>query len=344
MHTWNKRQPIQVAFINRCPMEGHYSLESYFKRIGDSLRTLGVKLESHTSPYASKGLISRLKIIRFAHQHQADINHITGDIHFAALGTDPARTVVTVADCGRLHQLSGIKREIMRQLWYRKPLQRVAAVTVISEAVKEDLLTWIPELNPAHVHVVPVSISPLFTFSAKSFNRTSPRILQVGTTPNKNIPRLIEAMDSLSATLVVIGRLDEALQQLLIRYNIHYENHSGISEQAVADIYRSADLVSFASTLEGFGMPILEAQAVGRPVLTSNCASMPDVAGKGALLVDPFSVASIRAGLIRLIEDEPLRHELIQHGLTNIHRFSSDEIAAQYLRIYQGLLQTPDQS
>jgi len=328
----------RIAFINRRPVEGQYSLESYFKRIGESLRSLGVDLRSCTSPYNSKGLIPRLKIIRFANQQQETINHITGDIHFAALGLDPSRTVVTVADCGRLHQLTGIKKELLRQIWFELPLRKVAAITVISQSVKEDLLNWVPTLSPEVIHVIPVSISPIFTYSERIFNHSNPRILQIGTKANKNLPRLIQAMQGLDATLVIIGKLDKDLLRLLSAYNIRYENHSGLSEVEVVDLYRSSDLLAFASTLEGFGMPILEAQAIGRPVLTSNCTSMPDVAGGGALLVDPYSVSSIRSGLIRLIEDGSLREELITRGLSNINRFSSDAIAAQYLQVYQSIL------
>jgi glycosyltransferase involved in cell wall biosynthesis len=137
---------------------------------------------------------------------------------------------------------------------------------------------------------------------------------------------------------VIIGRLDENLKQLLAQHQIRYENHRNVSEDEVVSLYQSVDLVAFASTLEGFGMPILEAQATGRPVLTSNCTSMPDVAGAGALLVDPYSVASIRAGLLRLIEDEAYRQELITSGQDNIRRFSSEAIAARYLELYESLL------
>ena len=329
---------LRVAFINRRPVSGQYSLESYFQRIGESLESLGVAVEPCTSPFFSQGLISRLKTIHYARKHQEDINHITGDIHFAALGLDPARTVVTVADCGRLHQLSGIKRELLRQIWFQLPLTRVAAVTVISEAVKDDLLAWVPDLDPDHIHVVPVSISPNFVFSPKPFNHKRPRILQVGTKSNKNLPRLIDAMSGLNAILVIIGVLDEALRILLASRNIHFENYIALSEKDVVNLYRGVDLLAFPSTLEGFGMPILEAQATGRPVLTSNCTSMPDVAGDGALLIDPYSVDSIRAGLIRLMEDEAFRDQLIKQGLRNTQRFSSDAIAADYLRIYRSLI------
>ncbi|MFN7898873.1 MAG: glycosyltransferase family 4 protein [Synechococcaceae cyanobacterium] len=329
---------MRVSLINRLPIEGFYSIEGYFQRTTQSLKSLGVEITSHTSPYASQGLLKRLKIVRFASRHQSDITHISGDIHFAALGTDPSRTVVTVHDCGRLHQLSGIPREILRQVWFQLPLRRVAAVTVISQAVKDDLLRWVPDLNPARIHIVPVSISSAFSFSAKPFNHQNPRILQVGTAPNKNIARLAAALEGMDATLVIIGRLNPDLEAVLDQHGIRYENHRNISELEVVELYRGADLLAFVSTLEGFGMPILEAQAIGRPVVTSNCTSMPEVAGGAALLVDPYSVESIRAGLRQVIEDGTYRDNLIARGRENIQRFSSDAIAAQYLSIYEALL------
>lgn len=329
---------IAVSFVSRRPIEGFYSLESYFERVRASLLRLGVEVQHHVSPFTSQGLLNRLRIVRFARRHQGDLVHVTGDIQFAAFGTDPARTVVTVADCGRLHQLRGWKRELLRQFWFRLPLRRVAAITVISEAVKDDLLRWVPELDPTRIHVVPVSISPAFRYSPQPFNSRSPRILQVGTTANKNVARLAQALHGIDCTLVVIGRLGGDLAQLLNDQGIRVENHWDIGEEQVIEQYRRADLVAFASTLEGFGMPILEAQAMGRPVVTSNCTSMPYVAGDGAVLVDPLSVASIRAGLLRVIEDDAFRSELIERGRRNVCRFDSDAIASLYLDLYRSLM------
>jgi glycosyltransferase involved in cell wall biosynthesis len=91
----------------------------------------------------------------------------------------------------------------------------------------------------------------------------------------------------------------------------------------------------FASTYEGFGLPIIEANAVGRPVVTSHLWSMPEVAGKSALLVDPYDVASIRDGVLSIIEDAHLRSVLIKNGLENIKRFRLSLIAEQYSALYQ---------
>ena len=340
-HPSCKASRLKVAFINRCPKDGHYSIESYFANVAKALRPYPIELKSCTSPYDSKSLIPRLRTMQFARLNQGDITHITGDIHFAALGLNHQRTVVTVHDCGRLHQTKSLRREVLRQFWFELPLTRVGAVTVVSPEVKNDLLNWVPNLKPDKVHVVPVCISPLYGFSAKPFNSSTPRILHIGSTPNKNLVRLIESMQGLKATLVVVGKLDSRLKELLVTRNINYENHANLTSSQVVEVYRSIDILSFVSTFEGFGMPILEAQATGRPVLTSNCSSMPYVAGDSALLVDPFSVESIRAGLMELIRDSTLRDTLVARGSENIQRFSADVIAKQYLQIYDSLISSP---
>ena len=99
--------------------------------------------------------------------------------------------------------------------------------------------------------------------------------------------------------------------------------------------YQSCDLVSFISTFEGFGMPIIEANSVERVVLTSNISSMPEVAGEAALLVDPFDIAAIRNGIQRIINDGQLREQLIQAGRKNKLRFQSGTIAQQYYNLYK---------
>ena len=139
-------------------------------------------------------------------------------------------------------------------------------------------------------------------------------------------------------SLVIVGHLTPDLNRLLAASRIRFENYERLSEEEVVDLYRSVDLVSFVSTLEGFGMPILEAQAIGRPVLTSNCSSMPEVAGQGALQVDPTSVQSIRDGLQRLLQDDTLRADLTSYGIMNVDRFSTASIASQYVWIYRSIL------
>jgi glycosyltransferase involved in cell wall biosynthesis len=84
-------------------------------------------------------------------------------------------------------------------------------------------------------------------------------------------------------------------------------------------------------------MPILEAQATGRVVVTSNISSMPEVAGEGAQQVDPNDVESICTGILKVIHDSDFRNNLIQKGFINIRRFESNHVAGKYLELYRAL-------
>ena len=84
-------------------------------------------------------------------------------------------------------------------------------------------------------------------------------------------------------------------------------------------------------------MPILEANAVGRPVVTSNISSMPEVAGNAACLVDPYDVSKIRDGIFRVIQDGTFRNTLINNGIKNVSRFDPLVIARQYFNLYKSI-------
>ena len=98
----------------------------------------------------------------------------------------------------------------------------------------------------------------------------------------------------------------------------------------------SAGLV-YASFYEGFGLPIIEAMQAGVPVITSNCSSMPEVAGTAALLVDPGSVDDIARAMVRLIEESGLRQRLIDAGVKRAGEFSWERAAAETLAVYRKL-------
>jgi glycosyltransferase involved in cell wall biosynthesis len=91
----------------------------------------------------------------------------------------------------------------------------------------------------------------------------------------------------------------------------------------------------FPSLYEGFGLPVLEAMACGAPVLTSNCSSLPEVAGQAALLVNPHDTAQMGEDLVRMITDADLRHQLIERGYRQIQQFSWDKAAEQVIEILE---------
>ena len=104
------------------------------------------------------------------------------------------------------------------------------------------------------------------------------------------------------------------------------------------ELYHQCNMLSFISTHEGFGMPIIEAQATGRPVVTSNLSSMPEVAGKGALLVNPYDINDIKLKILSIMKNDSLRDNLIELGFENVKRFKKEVIAEQYLNLYHEIL------
>jgi glycosyltransferase involved in cell wall biosynthesis len=110
-----------------------------------------------------------------------------------------------------------------------------------------------------------------------------------------------------------------------------------VPEHTLAALYRLASVFAFPSLYEGFGLPPLEAMACGTPVLTSSISSLPEVVGDAALLVDPYSVEDIAAGLRRLLDDEALRADLVTRGRARAGDFSWERsvkaIHASYLKV-----------
>ena len=96
-------------------------------------------------------------------------------------------------------------------------------------------------------------------------------------------------------------------------------------------------MVTFPSFYEGFGMPILEANMVGIPVLASNIDVLHEVADNAAYFVNPYSIDDIRHGIIELLDNNKLRNSLIANGKVNIKRFSPQNIAEQYKSLYRQL-------
>jgi len=286
------------------------------------------------SSFLSLGLWRRVFNIIEAAFRQGDVNHVTGDVHFLTYMLKHKRTMLTIHDCASLQRLHGVKRWIFWLFWYWLPLQCSSVVTVISESTKRELLSFV-HCDAEKIHVIYDCIPEYFCPDEHEFNIFCPRILQVGTPKNKNIERVAAALAGIQCRWVVIGRLSIAQCTMIENYGISYENVFDLSDEALLEQYRLADMLVFASTHEGFGLPIIEANAIGRPVVTSTLYSMPEIAGDAACLVDPYDVGSIRAGIIRVIENADYRDSLVKAGFCNVKRFRPAVIAEQYASLYR---------
>lgn len=297
----------------------------------------GIIVEPKICPHISQGLFPRLVNLAYTFLNRAEINHITGDVHYLALGLNPKKTLLTIHDCETVRRRKGYSRFFIYWLWYKLPCLWVRRITTISEFTRDDLIN-LTRCDPKKIRVVYDIISDAYQPCPKPFNVKCPTVLQVGAAHNKNIPRLAEALHGLSCKLRVIGKLKPEQIEVLDAYKIDYSYVYNLDESALVKEYEGCDMLAFVSTYEGFGMPILEAQSVGRPVVTSNVCSMPEVGADAVCYVDPYNVNSIREGILKIINDERCRKQLVEKGFVNVKRFSPQAIAEEYFNIYKELL------
>lgn len=327
-----------VMFFRKSRDGANYSIERSFK---ETIAAFPIKIQEsllrYEMSYYSNGVIPRLRMMNEARQVQGVVNHITGDINFMSLALPGNKTMLTVLDCGFMRHPNPVVRWILSWLWLKLPVRHCKIITAISEATKQEIIKF-TKCPGEKIRVVPILITSDMHQCPKVFNIQKPRILHIGSAPNKNLIRHIKALKGINCTLHIVGKLNAEVLAVLEDSELEYENSFDISDEEVRHAYESCDLLLFASTLEGFGMPILEAQTVGRPVITSNLSSMPEVAGVAACLVDPWSIDSIRAGVIRLIEDGEYRQFLIEAGFENVKRFQATTIANMYSDLYEELI------
>jgi len=100
-------------------------------------------------------------------------------------------------------------------------------------------------------------------------------------------------------------------------------------------IYSQSQVFLYPSLRESFGIPMLEAMACGVPVITSNTSSMPEVAGNGALIIDPFKPEEITDAIIQILNNQTMREELIENGFKQAAKFSWKAMAESVLEIYR---------
>jgi len=328
-----KQSAVEVVHFQRKPDVGHYALENFAASIREHVSD-AVRVRLEVCPHLSCGVMPRAKSVLHARRRQGDVNHITGDVHFLALGLEKRRTILSINDCVPLPRLRGLKRWVARLFWFRLPVRHAAVITTISEATRDELMQHIRGVSKEAIRVIYISIDPQFEPDPKEFPGGKVRILQMGAMPNKNVVRLCQALEGIDCVLDIVGKLDAATTEALEKHGICYEASHHLSDGEVREKYRQCDMVSFVSTYEGFGMPIVEANTVERPVVTSTVCSMPEVAGDAACLVDPYDVEAIRAGFLRVINDADYRNALIEAGRKNRLRFSPDRIARQYEELY----------
>lgn len=263
--------------------------------------------------------------------------------------------VVTVHDLG-YHVYPAMHPRRQRLYLEASTRWSVAAATqviAVSQATREDLASFYrtPAAKVAVVHEAappPVTVDPAALANMRDrYALHRSYALFVGTLqPRKNVQRLAQAFAALARSgnadfdLVLAGGPGWLSDDLVagldaLAADCRLRRLGYVPDDDLPALYAGARMFCFPSLYEGFGLPVLEAQSYGAPVMTANRSALPEIAGDAALYVDPTDVDAIAAAMLRLSQDEALRHELIGAGYENVKRFSWTQAAAATLAVLE---------
>lgn len=277
------------------------------------------------------------------------IDYFISPDSFLALGSKTPQHLV-VHDLAFEHHPEGIPSLVAK--YYKKYLpqfcKKANRIITVSEFTKQDV---IKQYQIAEDKIDAILNGVDFTFSAVSednkknirqeLTQEKPFFVYLGAMhPRKNISNLLLAFESFKKNtgsdfkLVLVGRkawhneeMEQVYNQLTCKDDIVFTGR--VTDERLVEILSSAYALTYIPFFEGFGLPIIEAQACGIPVICSNTSSMPEVLGDGGLKVDPYDITSISDAMSEIV-NETLYLDLKQKAKLNAQKFNWDTTASQF--------------
>ena len=267
--------------------------------------------------------------------------------------------VVTIHDLSYLHFPELFKKNDLYQLanWTKYSIKGAKHIIAVSQATKDDIVKSY-HIDPSKITVTyegydqnrfkPQSKSQIERIK-KQYKIKGDYIIFVGTLqPRKNLERLIEAYGSLiqdtgykiqGTKLVICGKKGWLYDQIFTKVkDLNLEEKivftGYVPDSDLPALISGAKVYALPSLWEGFGIPVIEAQACGVPVVVSNTSSLPEIVGESGVMVDPENVESITNGIKKALEPKT-RMILVEKGFKNIKRFSWEDCARKTLRVLE---------
>jgi len=279
----------------------------------------------------------------------------------------PAPSVISIMDLSFFKFPEMFKKKDLVQLksWTAYSVKNATKILTISQASKNDIIRYYKVPEEKVVVTYPGLGQKLATTETwkimentkkikKKYGIEGDYILYVGTLqPRKNLSRLIEAFGKLKTQNLPAGRQGSKLKLVIAgKKGWLYEDifqkvkdldlekyviFTGfVPDKDLPALYQGAKCFVLVSLYEGFGIPVLEAMSLGCPVVISNVSSLPEVGGKAAIYVDPYSVKDIARGIKEALElNDADRQNLVKKGLEQVKKFSWEKCAKETLRVLE---------
>ena len=331
----NKKINNNIVLIYRSSKNKRYSIETLFSSLDEFKNIFRVEL-----PAELNSVSNFFRLVFFSFKIKQKRIHITGDVHYMSILLFWKKIIITIHDLNHYESLNGYKKNIYGFIWFSLPMRIAKKIVAISPYTKFQIQKHF-NISEKKIIVIPNSFKKFN--SQLSFVKKDTldfKILCIGNAENKNIERLIYAIEGIdNITLRLIGKQPIKILQLLKIKRINFSETHNLNREELELEYKSSNVLYFASIKEGFGLPILEAQSLGLPVITSNTTAMPYVAGDGAIIVDPYSIESIRESILLIIENKIDIELLKEKGFRNIEKFSESNFSESYINLYNTILE-----
>jgi glycosyltransferase involved in cell wall biosynthesis len=285
-------------------------------------------------PFPSSNILFIFINICYLLRLRRSVVHITGHVHYAILALPRTSTILTIHDLVFLKTYKGLRRRAMKWIFLDLPVRKAKWITTVSNKSKEEIIKY-TNCDPNKIFVIANPLSENCNIDFDYAFSDQPRLLFIGTKENKNLENVISALYGLNIHLRIIGELTSRQHLLLRKFEINFSNDFNLTEHQLSIEYKNTDIVLFPSFYEGFGLPVIEGFCAGKPVITSNLSPMKDIAKDAALLVDPYSISSIRNGVKEVIKNQELRQLNVEKGKLIAELYHSKKILAEYENLWK---------
>ena len=266
----------------------HRNLKAGFsinKVVQTIVSTFENKVEYYVPCVKTSGTLRNLWFV-YRHRNKKGINHLTGGVNYCVMSLIGCKSILTIHDTVFMdfNRSSKLMKLYMEWMWLKIPLRFATKVVCISNETKKRICAYSSRKD---IEVIHNAIDSSFKTILKDQSLPPKHILMIGTSPNKNVERTIQALQGLDCELTIVGHLTDSQRNLLSACGIRYRQSVNLTDEEIIHAYVCCDIVSFVSLFEGFGMPVIEANKVGRPVITSDIPVIREVAGDSAVFGDP---------------------------------------------------------
>lgn len=252
-----------------------------------------------------------------------------------------AINITTVHDFTYEYFVKGLKKKI--HCWQKhRAIHKSDYILCISESTKKDLLKFMPNVDENKITVIyngvseeyrPLSDSKFIDYPFKAFSY----VLFIGSREKyKNFSLAVEAVSKTNLNLIIVGGTLSVGEIVFLNKLLgvkKYCHKKGIPNEELNVLYNNAFCLLYPSSYEGFGIPVLEAQKAGCPVIAYNASSIPEIIGKTPLLMNKLSIDEI-LDKINILQDSSIRKKIIEAGLENAQKYSWDKMFNDIMDLY----------